>query len=32
MTDFSDTRSLLYRSGALTPDDALRLTRDALAG
>ena len=31
MTDFSDTRSLLYRSGALTPDDALRLTRDALA-
>jgi TldD protein len=31
MSDFSDTRSLLYRSGALTPDDALRLTRDALA-
>ncbi|MFM6829633.1 MAG: metalloprotease TldD [Novosphingobium sp.] len=25
-----DTRSLLYRSGLLTPDDAQRLTRDAL--
>ena len=29
MTD-QDTRSLLYRSGLLTPDDARRLTRDAL--
>jgi TldD protein len=30
MTDLTDPRSLLYRAGALTPDDALRLTRTAL--
>ncbi|MBA4355937.1 MAG: metalloprotease TldD, partial [Novosphingobium sp.] len=26
----TDTRSLLYRPGLLTPDDAQRLTREAL--
>ncbi|MEO0031531.1 MAG: metalloprotease TldD [Pseudomonadota bacterium] len=30
MIDASDTRSLLYRSGLLTPDDAHRLTAQAL--
>jgi TldD protein len=30
MTELTDPRSLLYRAGALTPDDALRLTRTAL--
>jgi TldD protein len=30
MTQFTDPRSLLYRPGLLTPDDALRLTADAL--
>jgi TldD protein len=30
MTEISDPRSLLYRPGLLTPDDALRLTSQAL--
>ncbi|WP_068071121.1 metalloprotease TldD [Novosphingobium lentum] len=30
MTNLTDPRSLLYRPGSLTPDEALRLTRDAL--
>ncbi|WP_408591255.1 metalloprotease TldD [Novosphingobium sp.] len=31
MTQNADPRSLLYRAGALSPDEALRLTRNALS-